>query len=84
MLVFKTVERFLASTLGIETALGLVHYCLKDWKGDLTGNGTMLIRDDPELSYKLDRFRMNASYLVKTATLAFVNDGYRNFSFYCI
>ena len=79
MPVFKTVERFWASTLGIETALGLVHYCLKDWKGDLTENGTMLRRDDPELPYKLDRFRMAASYLAKTATSGFVNDGCRNF-----
>lgn len=79
MPVFKTVERFWASTLGIETALGLVHYCLKDWKGNLTENGTMLRRDDPKLPYKLDSFRMAASYLAKTATSVFVNDGCRNF-----
>ena len=45
----------------------------------MTDNGTMLRRDDPELPYKLDRFRIAASYLAKTATSGFVNDGYRNF-----
>ena len=77
--VFKTIERFWTSTLGIDDALGLVHYCLTDWQGKPTDNGTMLRRDDPEVKEKILRFLAASEYLAKVRTSGFVNDGFRNF-----